>query len=78
MAKAVAFPATRYDPHLTDRSAIIFETSDVDRFAQRLRRRRIPLLAGPTDRTEWGIRTVHLRDPDGNLIEVYCEHSRRS
>jgi catechol 2,3-dioxygenase-like lactoylglutathione lyase family enzyme len=22
------------------------------------------------DRPEWGIRTAHFRDPDGNLIEI--------
>jgi len=24
----------------------------------------------PTDRSVWGIRTAHFRDPDGNLIEI--------
>jgi predicted enzyme related to lactoylglutathione lyase len=27
-------------------------------------------VAGPTDRPDWGIRTAHLRDPDGNLVEI--------
>jgi catechol 2,3-dioxygenase-like lactoylglutathione lyase family enzyme len=25
----------------------------------------------PQDRPDWGIRTAHFRDPDGNLIEIY-------
>jgi len=27
-------------------------------------------VAGPTDHPEWGIRTAHLRDPDGTLVEI--------
>lgn len=48
-----------------------FEVPDVDRFAARLRRRRVRLLRGPTDRPEWGLRTVHLLDPDENLVEIF-------
>jgi catechol-2,3-dioxygenase len=25
----------------------------------------------PKDMPDWGIRTFHLRDPDGNLVEVF-------
>ena len=30
----------------------------------------VTVLVPPTDHPDWGIRTVHFRDPDGNLIEV--------
>jgi lactoylglutathione lyase len=30
----------------------------------------VRLAAGPTDHREWGTRTGHVRDPDGNLIEL--------
>jgi lactoylglutathione lyase len=71
MARAVGLAPGRYARAATGRSALIFEVKDVDAVAARLRRRRIPLLRGPTDRPDWRLRTIHLRDPDGYLIEVY-------
>jgi len=71
MAKAVALAPGRYDPRVTGRSALIFEAEDVDAVARRLRQKRVQLLQGPTERPAWGLRTIHLRDPDGYLIEVF-------
>jgi len=71
MAAAVGLVPGRYDHRTTGRSALIFETDDVDVLARRLRRRRVRLLQGPTDRPVWELRTIHLRDPDGYLIEIY-------
>ena len=31
-----------------------------------------PSIAAPRDRPEWGARTAHISDPDGNLIELYA------
>jgi lactoylglutathione lyase len=28
-------------------------------------------VSDPEDRPDWGIRVAHLRDPDGNLLELY-------
>jgi len=71
MAKAVGLATGRYVPRYTGRSLICFETKDVDEVARRLRRKGVRLLKGPTDRPAWRLRTIHLRDPDGYLIEVY-------
>jgi len=71
MAEAVGLQPGRYASRYTGRSALIFATSDVDKFAERLRRKRVRLLKGPTNRPKWGLRTIHLRDPDGYLIEIY-------
>jgi predicted enzyme related to lactoylglutathione lyase len=30
-------------------------------------------VATPLDRPEWGARTAHITDPDGNLIELYTK-----
>jgi hypothetical protein len=35
-----------------------------------LKARGAQFVADLTDRPDWGIRTAHLRDPDGNLIEL--------
>jgi len=53
-----------------DRMALIFAVDDVDRAASELVRRGAELTAIPEDRPHWGIRTAHLRDPDGHLIEI--------
>lgn len=70
MAAATGLPARRNALASIGNSALILEVDDVDEMARRLRRRRVRLIKGPTDRPEWGLRTIHLRDPDGYLIEV--------
>lgn len=55
-----------------DGISLIFEVDSVDKTATRIRKEGIELETEPQDRTEWGIRTAHLRDPDQNLIELYA------
>lgn len=50
--------------------ALVFFTDDVDATAEQLAARGGRLTAPPRDRADWGIRVAHLRDPDGNLIEL--------
>jgi lactoylglutathione lyase len=50
-----------------DRAVVVFAVGDVDAEAERLRDHAV---AGPTDRADWGIRVLYLRDPDGNLVEL--------
>jgi len=71
MAEAVGLAPGRYPAGAVGRSAVIFEVKDVDAAARRLRGRGVRLLCGPTDRPAWQLRTIHLRDPDGYLIELY-------
>jgi lactoylglutathione lyase len=77
MASAVGLAPGRYPGRNVGRSALVFEVENVDRTATRLRRRKVRLLRGPTNRPEWGLRTIHLRDPDGYLIEIYSAIPRR-
>jgi catechol 2,3-dioxygenase-like lactoylglutathione lyase family enzyme len=58
----VAGPAA---PRGRDAVALILRVPDVDAADADCRR-----VAGATDRPEWGIRTAHVRDPDGNRLEV--------
>jgi lactoylglutathione lyase len=53
-----------------DTAALIFAVDEVDAATARLREQGATLVAAPADRPEWGIRTAHFRDPDGNLIEI--------
>lgn len=71
MAKAVGLAPGRYPPGCVGKSSVIFEVKNVDAVAARLRRRGVRLLKDLTDRPEWGLRTIHLRDPDGYLVEIY-------
>jgi catechol 2,3-dioxygenase-like lactoylglutathione lyase family enzyme len=71
MAEAVGLDPGRYPPGCVGKSAVVFEVKDVDALAQRLRQQGVRLLQGPTDRPDWRLRTIHLRDPDGYLVEVY-------
>ncbi|MGA8710275.1 MAG: VOC family protein [Thermoplasmata archaeon] len=71
MAKAVGLLPGRYPSNNVGRSTVIFSIKDVDHFAQVLRRRRVRLLRDPTNRPDWGLRTIHFQDPDGYLVEVY-------
>lgn len=71
MAPAIGLSAGRYSRRSVGQSALVLEAADVDRVARALRAKGVPLVAGPTDRPDWQIRTIHFRDPDGYLIEVY-------
>jgi lactoylglutathione lyase len=57
-------------PRPDNRVSLIFEVSDVDTVHAHLVRLGVEILTGPTNRPQWGARTVHLRDPDGNLVEL--------
>jgi lactoylglutathione lyase len=49
-------------------SEVGFLVEDVDREADRLTGLGVEILSGPVDRA-WGERTLHIADPDGNIIE---------
>lgn len=49
---------------------IWFAVEDVDALYAALTAKGLQFVAPPTDRPAWGLRTIHFRDPDGNLIEV--------
>ena len=53
-----------------DSVCVIFAVENVDGFCEHLREKGVALITEPTDHSDWGIRTAHFRDPDGNLIEV--------
>lgn len=48
----------------------------MDSLARQLRRKKVRILRGPIDRSEWMLRTTHFRDPDGYLVEVCSEIAR--
>ncbi|MER5349325.1 VOC family protein [Kitasatospora sp. NPDC002551] len=55
-----------------DDTVLVLRVDDVDRaFARCLRHGGAPV-TGPADRPQWGpgLRTAHLRDPEGRLVEL--------
>lgn len=55
---------------MQDAFALIIETLSVDDTYKDLSAKGVKFLTLPEDRKDWGIRTAHLRDPEGNLIEL--------
>ena len=74
MAEALETTHKPKDVDCQDRVALIFEVKDVDATYNHLKKQGLKFVTKPTDRPAWGLRTSHLRDPDGNLIELYTNH----
>jgi catechol 2,3-dioxygenase-like lactoylglutathione lyase family enzyme len=53
-----------------DKVCLVFAVESVDSVCRQLQVKGVQLDVEPTDHPDWGIRTAHFRDPDGNLIEV--------
>jgi catechol 2,3-dioxygenase-like lactoylglutathione lyase family enzyme len=65
--------ATEDRKKVHDKMMLVFTVDDLDREYRRLKEQGIPCLNEPHDVTNWGIRCLHLRDPEGNLIELNQE-----
>ena len=61
------------ETHGQDRFMLILSVDDVDFRANRLVDNGATLASPPADQPAHGIRSAHLRDPDGNLIELNTE-----
>lgn len=70
MAAAAGPLFSPFRPGPQDRAMVTFTVDDVDTTFARLRERGVEVVAGPQDQPGWGIRAAHLRDPEGNLIEI--------
>ncbi|MEH1833172.1 MAG: VOC family protein [Nostoc sp.] len=54
-----------------DKIVLIFAVDSVDEVYKQVKDQNALVVTQPQDRPDWGIRTAHFRDPDGNLIEIY-------
>ncbi|MBE8991184.1 VOC family protein [Nostoc sp. LEGE 12450] len=54
-----------------DKTVLIFAVDNVDEVYNQVKNQNSIVVTEPQDRPDWGIRTAHFRDPDGNLIEIY-------
>jgi catechol 2,3-dioxygenase-like lactoylglutathione lyase family enzyme len=54
-----------------EKSVVVFEVENVDDTYQAFLEKGISFINEPTDMPDWGMRVVHLRDPEENLIEFF-------
>ena len=59
-----------------DKIAIVLQVDSVDETYRLLQNKGVKFLTEPKDMDAWGIRVVHFRDPENNLIELYSELSK--
>ena len=54
-----------------EKSMVSFAVDNVDEVYQSLVAKGTAFINTPTDMADWGMRVVHLRDPEDNLIELF-------
>lgn len=54
-----------------EKSMVCFEVGNVDETFRALKEKGVAFVNEPLDMPGWGMRVVHLRDPEENLIEFY-------
>ena len=70
VAEAIGAEPPRAKSVEQDDVCLVFAVDNVDRAYETLKGKGGSLINKPHDRKYWGIRCFHLRDPDGNLIEI--------
>jgi lactoylglutathione lyase len=70
MSAAVGTSALPAQFEAQDAVCIVFGVDDVDATERRLSTAGVPIVAGATDRAAWEVRTLHVRDPEGRLVEL--------
>ena len=76
MAEAVGNSDLAFPENMRDKVVICISVENVDQIYKEVKERGGDFINEPTDMTGWGIRTVHMRDPEGNLLEIQSELSK--
>ena len=71
MARDVGTADMPSEVRCQDKVALIFRVENLEAEAVRLKSQGVRLITEPTERPDYGISVMHLRDPDGNLIEIF-------
>ena len=71
MAPAVGNAEKTQPSGFREKSMVSFEVENVDDAYQAFLAKGIHFINQPTDMPDWGMRVVHLRDPEENLIELF-------
>jgi len=70
MAETLGTTNLPVETECQDRMVLVFGVEDLTATVKKLKERGARFVTKPKDHPEWGIRTAHIRDPDGNLIEI--------
>ena len=73
MAKDVGTTNLPPEAKCQDKVALIFQVKNLKTEAVKLKKHGVKLITEPTERPDYGINVMHLRDPDGNLIEIFSQ-----
>ncbi len=57
-------------PYASLDHVMVFETPDLDSKVNEIAKRGGHFLDSPKDYPDWGVRAAHIRDPDGNLVQI--------
>jgi catechol 2,3-dioxygenase-like lactoylglutathione lyase family enzyme len=71
MAPAVGNADKSLPTGCREKSMVSFEVENVDEAYQTLQSKGVEFINRPTDMPDWGMRVVHLHDPEDNLIEFF-------
>ena len=71
MAPAVGNADKSQPSGYREKSMVSFEVENVDETYQAFSAKGVHFINQPTDMPDWGMRVVHLRDPEENLIEFF-------
>jgi len=76
MASAIGNSDMSLPENCRDKIAIIVKVDNVDNYFERFSKRGVKFINKPSDMAGWGMRVVHLRDTEDNLIELWSELSK--
>jgi len=68
LGQAASLPAPEGHP-----AVLVFQVDNVDTAYADFVKRGATAVAGPQDRPAWRVRSAHLSDPDGYLVEIYSQ-----
>lgn len=71
MAEAIGNADKLLPVNCREKSLISFSVESVDETYKALSSNGVKFINKPTDMPVWGMRVVHLRDPEDNLIELF-------
>ena len=71
MAPAVGNADKSQPTDCREKSMVSFEVENVDDTYQTFVSKGVQFINQPMDMPDWGMRVVHLRDPEDNLIELF-------
>lgn len=73
MAPVVGNTEQALPKNCREKVMLILRVDNVDESYEKFSARGVNFVNKPVDMAEWGMRVVHLRDTEGNLIELYSE-----